>query len=76
MNIDHWPSFVDYGLNSRTKVIKTTLFFEVLIYLDLVILLHVHQGNCKKKKDNRKKQTILHIGGSKIVAQKKYKMVS
>ena len=56
MNKHHWASFVYYRLNSRTKVIKTTLFFEVFIYLYLVILLHVCLGNCQKKnKDNKKK---------------------
>ena len=49
MNKDHWASFVDYRLNSRTKVIKTTLLFKVLIYLYLVLLLHVCLGNCQKE---------------------------
>ncbi|KAL2326180.1 hypothetical protein Fmac_025238 [Flemingia macrophylla] len=36
VNKDHWDSFVDYRLSSRTKEI------------------------CKKNKDNRKRQTVLH----------------
>ncbi|XP_068487949.1 uncharacterized protein [Phaseolus vulgaris] len=50
MNKDHWASFVDYRLNSRTKEIA------------------------KKNKDNRKKQTVPHTGGSKSIARKKDEM--
>ncbi|XP_068475198.1 uncharacterized protein [Phaseolus vulgaris] len=50
MNKDHWASFVDYRLNSRTKEIA------------------------KQNKDNRKKQTVPHTGGSKSIARKKDEM--
>ncbi|KAL2326176.1 hypothetical protein Fmac_025234 [Flemingia macrophylla] len=50
VNKDHWASFADYRLSSRTKEI------------------------CKKNKDNRKRQTVPHTGGSKSIARKKDEM--
>ncbi|KAL2340381.1 hypothetical protein Fmac_008321 [Flemingia macrophylla] len=50
VNKDHWASFVDYRLSSRTKEIS------------------------KKNKENRKRQTVPHTGGSKSIACKKDEM--
>jgi len=75
MNINHWTFFVDYNLK-WTKIIKTTLLFDVLIYLYLVISLHACLGNFQKKKDNRKKKIVPHTGGSKSIAPKKDEMVT
>ena len=50
MNRDQWASFVDYRLNSRTKVITT--IFSILLSVTLLIFsnfLHICLGNFQKK---------------------------
>jgi len=50
MNRDQWASFVDYRLNSMTKVIKT--IFYIVLSVTLLIFsnfLHICLGNCPKK---------------------------